>query len=120
MVMFNSGTVVKVLISGIPNSGYDYRLTAPADIGAFVLVTVMNRPCVGIVWGAGDSNLPEHKIKNVSSVLNAKLAVTDLQWILRMSQWTLIPMGMVLRLIVNIPDAFLSPKMEQLYSFVII
>ncbi|MBO5833953.1 MAG: primosomal protein N' [Alphaproteobacteria bacterium] len=118
MVMFNSGTVVKVLISGIPNSGYDYRLTAPADIGAFVLVTVMNRPCVGIVWGAGDSNLPEHKIKNVSSVLNAKLAVTDLQWILRMSQWTLIPMGMVLRLIVNIPDAFLPPKMEQLYNFV--
>ena len=117
MIMFNSGTIVKVLISNIPNSGYDYRLSEPADIGSFVSVNVMNRPCVGIIWGLGDSNLPEHKIKNVSAVYNARLSVSDLQWIKKMSDWTLIPLGMVLRLIVNIPDAFLPPRMEQLYSF---
>ncbi len=117
MGMFNSGTIVKVLISNIPNSGYDYRLGAPADIGTFVMVTVMNRPCVGVVWGIGDSNLPESKIKNVSTVLNYGLSITDLQWILRMSEWTMIPLGMVLRLIVNIPDVFLPPRMEQLYVY---
>ena len=117
MGMFNSGTIVKVLISNIPNSGYDYRLSAPADIGTFVMVTVMNRPCVGVVWGIGDSNLPESKIKNVSTVLNCGLSITDLQWILRMSEWTMIPLGMVLRLIVNIPDVFLPPRMEQLYVY---
>ena len=42
MVMFNSGAVVKVLVSNIPNAGYDYRLTAPADIGTFVSVNIMN------------------------------------------------------------------------------
>ncbi len=117
MTMFNSGTIVKVLISNIPNAGYDYRLTAPADIGAFVSVSVMNRPCVGIVWGLGDGGLPPEKIKNISTVHDFKLSITDLQWIKRMSDWTLIPPGMVLRLIVNIPDAFSPPRMEQLYSF---
>ena len=117
MNMFNSGTVVKVLISNIPNGGYDYRLIAPADIGTFVSVRVMNRPCVGVVWGIGDSNLPDEKIRDVSVVHDAKLNITDLQWIKRMADWTLIPAGMVLRLIINIPDAFLPPRMEALYSF---
>ena len=115
--MFNAGTIVKVLVANIPNAGYDYRLTEPADIGTFVRVNVMNRPCVGIIWGYGDSNLPTEKIKNVSSVYPAKLSVDDLQWIQRMSEWTLIPMGMVLRLIINIPDAFLPSRMEPLYAF---
>lgn len=117
MTMFNSGTVVKVLVSNIPNAGYDYRLTTPADIGAFVSVRVMNRPCVGVIWGLGDSCLAPEKIKNISAVHDAKLNITDLQWIKRMSDWTLIPPGMVLRLIVNIPDAFSPPRTEQLYSF---
>ena len=117
MRMITTGTIVKVLISNIPNAGYDYRLTQDADIGTFVSVNVMNRPCVGIIWGIGDSNLPENKIKNISRVHNAKLNVTDLQWIQKMSEWTLMPMGMILRLIVNIPDAFTPPRMEVLYSF---
>ena len=115
--MFGPGTIVKVLIANIPNAGYDYRLREGADIGTFVSVNVMNRPCVGVVWGHGDSNLDASKIKDVSRVHNAKLNVTDLQWIKKMSDWTLIPLGMVLRLIVNIPDAFSQPHLEQLYAF---
>ena len=76
MNMFQAGDIVKVLISNIPNAGYDYRLKSPADIGAFVSVNVMNRPCVGVVWGMGDSNLPESKIKDVSVVHDAHLSVT--------------------------------------------
>lgn len=115
--MFNAGTIVKVLVANIPNAGYDYRLTEPADIGTFVRVHVMNRPCIGVIWGIGDSNLPAAKIKNISSVFPHKLNVPDLQWIGRMSEWTLIPMGMVLRLIVNIPDAFCPLRMEPLYAY---
>ncbi len=117
MSMFNTGTIVKVLISNIPNGGYDYRLTAPAEIGTFVSVRVMNRPCVGVVWGIGDSNLAPEKIRDVSMVHDARLNITDLQWIKRMSDWTLMAPGTVLRLIVNIPDAFSPPRMEALYSF---
>ena len=117
MGMFTSGTIVKVLIANIPNSGYDYRLTCDADIGTYVSVRVMNRLCNGIIWGLGDSNLDASKIKNISMVHNAKMSVTDMQWIKKMSDWTLIPLGMVLRLIINIPDAFSPPPMEQLYAF---
>ena len=115
--MFNPGTIVKVLVSNIPNAGYDYRLTAPADFGTFVSVRVMNRPCIGVIWGPGDSGLPPEKIRNISTVYPNRLNITDLQWIQRMSQWTLISPGMVLRLIVNVPDVFSPPTMEQLYSF---
>ncbi|MBR4860324.1 MAG: primosomal protein N', partial [Alphaproteobacteria bacterium] len=115
--MFNAGTIVKVLIPNVVNTGYDYRLTAPADIGAFVGVTIMNRPYIGVVWGFGDSNLPEQKIKNVTRVYETGLDITDLQWIRRMSEWTLMAPGAVLRLIINVADAFLPPKTEELYSY---
>lgn len=114
--MFNAGDIVKVLIPNVVNAGYDYRLTASATLGQFVACRVMNRPYIGVVWGVGDSGLPAEKIKNVSDVYDARLAVADLQWIAKMSAWTLMTPGAVLRLIVNVPDAFLPPKMEQLYG----
>ncbi|MCM1294099.1 MAG: primosomal protein N' [Muribaculaceae bacterium] len=116
--MFNSGDIVKVLIPNVVNSGYDYRLTSAADFGTFVAVTVMNRPYIGVVWGVGDSGLPENKIKSVARVFDKKLSVTDLQWIQKMSSWTLMAPGAVLKLIVNVPDAFCPPRIEQLYSYV--
>ena len=117
MDMFNSGDIVKVLLPNVVNTGYDYRLNAPAEIGTFVECRVMNRPYVGIVWGIGDSNLPAEKIKSVVRVMDARLAITDLQWIKKMSDWTLMTPGAVLKLIINIPDAFSPPRIEQLYSF---
>ena len=65
MIMFKKGDVVKVLIPNVINSGYDYRLTENADVGDFVRVTVMNRQYVGVIVGAGDSNLDIAKIKPV-------------------------------------------------------
>ena len=115
--MFNSGTIVKVLIPNVVNTGYDYRLPADADLGQFVRVSVMNRPYIGVVFGFGDSNLPPEKIKNVSEIYPSKLSVDDLSWIKKMSNWTLMTPGAVLRLIINVPDAFLPPKTEPLYNF---
>lgn len=115
--MFDKGSIVKVLIPNVVNTGYDYRLTRPADIGTFVGVTVMNRPYIGVVWGFGDSNLPREKIKDVTQVYERGLNITDLQWIKRMADWTLMAPGAVLRLIINVPDAFLPPRVEELYSY---
>ena len=117
MDMFKSGTIVKVLLPNVVNSGYDYRLTADADLGTFVRVTVMNRPYIGVIYGFGDSGLDESKIKNVSKIFPTKLSVTDLPWIQKMSEWTLMAPGAVLRLIINVPDAFDEPRMEQLYAY---
>lgn len=114
--MFKSNAIVKVLIPNVVNSGYDYRLTDDADIGTFVQCTVMNRPYIGVVYGFGDSGLPPEKIKNVTKVLKSGLSIQDLQWVQKMSEWTLMSPGAVLRLILNVPDAFSEPKLEQLYS----
>ena len=115
--MFKSGDIVKVLLPNVVNTGYDYRLNAPAELGSFVECRVMNRPYIGVVWGLPDSGLPADKIKSVVRVMDSRLSVTDLQWIKRMSDWTMMTPGAVLKLIVNIPDAFSPPRMEQLYSF---
>ncbi len=115
--MFSKGTIVKVLVPNVVNHGYDYRLISDAEIGTFVRCAVMNRPYVGIVYGAGDGDLPPEKIKNISAVLPYKLPVAALQWIQKMSEWTLMAPGAVLRLILNVPDAFNEPKTEQLYAY---
>lgn len=115
--MFKSGDVVKVLLPNIVNEGYDYRLIDNAGLGSFVECTVMNRKYIGVVYGVGDSGLPPEKIKNVSIVFPYSLPITCLQWLKRMADWTLMSPGAVLRLIVNVPDAFLPPRTEQLYLF---
>ena len=115
--MFKPGDIVKVLIPNVANTGYDYRLTASADLGTFVRVHVMNRPYIGVVYGIGDSNLPPNKIRDTVDVFPEHLSVSDLQWIQKMSTWTLMTPGAVLRLIVNVPDAFSPPRMEQLYIY---
>ncbi len=115
--MFTKGTIVKVLIPNVVNTGYDYRLTADADIGQFVRVSVMRRPYIGVIYGFGDSGLPPEKIKNVSEIYPQKLSDNDLLWIQKMSNWTLMTPGAVLRLIINVPDAFLPPKIEPLYAY---
>ncbi|MCL1785981.1 MAG: primosomal protein N' [Alphaproteobacteria bacterium] len=115
--MFNSCDIVCVLIPNAVNNGYDYRLDAPADIGQFVQVSVMNRPYIGVIVGPGTSSLPPEKIKPVQSTFDLRLSALDLRWIQRMSEWTMMPPGAVLKLILNIPDAFAPPKTEPLYAY---
>ena len=118
IIMFKSGDIVKVLIPNVINTGYDYRLTAPADVGDFVRCTVMNRQYIGVIVGAGDSNLEPSKIKPIIEICKlGHLSGADIDWIYKMSNWTLMAPGAVLRLVLNVPDAFLPPKVEQLYSF---
>ena len=116
--MFHCGDVVKVLIPNVINHGYDYRLTGDAQVGTYVSVTVMGRPYIGVVYGLGDSGLNPEKIKNVSDIYSDfKMDIADLQWIAKMSSWTLMAPGAVLRLIINVPDAFRAPRLEQLYEY---
>ncbi|MBR3148272.1 MAG: primosomal protein N' [Alphaproteobacteria bacterium] len=116
--MFQPGDIVKVLVPNVINRGYDYRLNESAEIGAFARVTVMNRQYVGVIVGPGDSGLEESKIKSVIEICKlGKMSPSDIDWIYKMSDWTLMAPGAVLRLILNVPDAFSAPKIEQLYNF---
>lgn len=117
MTMFNTGDIVKVLVPNAVNTGYDYRLSAPAEIGSYVRVAIMGRQYVGVVYGLPDGTVPIEKIKSTGDVFPIKMPITDLQWIQRMSAWTLMPPGAVLRLVINVPDAFAPPRIEQLYAY---
>ncbi len=118
MNMFKSGDIVKVLIPNVINTGYDYRLTCDASVGAFVRCSVMNRQYIGVIIGPGDSGLESSKIKSIIEVCNlGHLTQSDIDWINKMSAWTLMTPGAVLRLILNVPDAFNPPPIEQLYTY---
>jgi len=114
--MFYNNDIVKVLLPIAVGEGYDYRLNAPAQIGTFVSVSVMNRKLIGVIIGAGDSGLSSEKIKPALP-LNFHISLSSLNWIQKMSEWTMMPIGMVLKLILNVPEVFIPPKTEQLYSF---
>ena len=116
--MFCQNDIVKVLIPNVINTGYDYCLTVPADIGNFVRVTVMNRPYFGVIVGAGDSGYTHDKIKKVSHVFSEfKMSKQDIEWIYKIASWTMMSPGAVLRLIINTTDAFDAPKSEELFEF---
>ncbi|MBD5400171.1 primosomal protein N' [bacterium] len=117
MNMFNAGDIVKVLIPNAVNTGYDYRLNAMAQLGSYVSVTVMGRPYIGVVYGISDGTVPPEKIKSTTAVFPDTMSIADLQWIQKMSMWTLMPAGAVLRLIINVPDVFAPPRMEPVYIY---
>jgi primosomal protein N' (replication factor Y) len=134
--MFKANDLVCVLIPNTVSTGYDYRLNEPAGLGQFVLVSVMNRAYVGVVVGPGHSGLPPEKIKPVLRVYrtgmeNAALlgpsapaapaiglSGADLAWIYKMADWTMMAPGAVLKLILNIPDAFDAPRTDPLYAYI--
>jgi len=118
ITMFRKDDIVKVLIPNVINRGYDYRLIEDAEIGNFVRCSVMNRQYIGVVVGAGDSGLDISKIKPIIEVCRlGKLSESDIKWIYKMSDWTLMAPGAVLRLIINVMDAFNPPPVEQLYEY---
>ena len=118
ITMFKKGDIVKVLIPNVINTGYDYCLTENADVGDFVRVTVMNRQYIGVIIGAGDSGLDNSKIKPIIEKCSfGHMDENDINWIFKMAGWTLMTPGAVLRLILNVNDAFNPLKYEQLYTY---
>lgn len=116
--MFYQNDIVKVLIPNVINTGYDYRITTPADIGDFVRVSIMNKQYIGVIIGPGDSGLAYEKIKPVSEIFHiGKLSTLDIKWLYKMADWTMMAPGAVLRLIINTTDAFNPPIIEELYEF---
>ena len=102
--MFDKNEIVKILVPNVINNGYDYRLTEPADVGDLVSVSVMNRVYVGLIIGDGDGNVSAEKIKPVIATHGASLPKSTVEWIKKMSEWTMMPMGSIFKLIVGAAD----------------
>lgn len=101
--MFAASDIVCVLLPIVRTSGFDYSLPAPANIGDLVQVTFQNKKITGVIIGKGAANLPAEKIKPIEKIFEIPgLTQTDIDWIIKMSDWTLMNPGAVLRLILNV------------------
>jgi primosomal protein N' (replication factor Y) len=103
-MMFNANEIVKVLVPNVINNGYDYRLVEPADVGDLVSVSVLNRVFIGLIIGAGDGNVLAEKIKPIIAAHGARLPKATVEWISRMSEWTMMARGAVFKLIAGAAD----------------
>ena len=101
---YEQGSIVKVLIPNVVNEGFDYLATEPVSIGDIVSVSVMNKVFTGLVTGAGDGNINPKKIKSIIKKYDGSLPKTSVEWIKKMSNWTMMPMGSVWKLIESPSD----------------
>ena len=97
----------------VPVSGpYDY-LAGPAsgvDRGSLVIVPFGRRQLPGIVMGPAKGNIPQDKLREVTLV--AKLPpISDamVNFIKRVSAWTMAPLGAVVKMVLSQPAAFDHP-----------
>ncbi|MDR2770385.1 MAG: DEAD/DEAH box helicase [Rickettsiales bacterium] len=111
--MFQENDIIKILVPDMFGSGFDYRATAPCEIGSFAAVSVSRKPYAGIVIGPGDCGLPIEKIKPVAKHYLCKLPPASVEWIKKMSNWTMMPMGAVLRLMISRPELEIANPLRQ-------
>jgi primosomal protein N' (replication factor Y) len=102
---------------------YDYLL--PADVsgaaeipvGTVVRVPVGHRLLWGVIWGEGDDSVAESRLRPVAEISSVPpLSLDLLKFIEWVAAYTLSPMGMVMRMVLNVPAALeaLAPVMGLL------
>ena len=104
---------VPVLLPLPLDGAYDYRVAGGNALppGTFVRVPLGRREVVGVVWGAGDGTLAEHRLKSVIERLDAPPMAEPLRrfvdWV---AAYTLSPVGNVLRMAMSVPAALEPPS----------
>lgn len=118
-MIFDAGTIVTVLLPNPQNSGYDYRLPFTAKLGDYISVPMRNSEQIGLIVGPGSAtDLDASKIRNAFKLFDIPgMSDLDIKWLYKMSEYTMLKPGAILKLILNVPDAFLPKKMETLYSW---
>lgn len=96
---------------------YRYSLALPVKIGSIVQIPFGARTLYGVVSTLKKTTqTPLKKIKEIISVVDwCSLRPEDLSFLKWMSQYTLIPKGLVLKMFLSVPAAFESEK--PLYAY---
>ncbi|MDD3029060.1 MAG: primosomal protein N' [Alphaproteobacteria bacterium] len=109
---------ISVLLSAPLDKPYDYSLSKEMDAtpGAFVEVPFGARTAIGVVWGKGQGNIPQKKLKSVIRFLSIPpVPETSLRFVDWVSAYTLAPKGAVLKMLFGNPK-FLEPKKKDRYE----
>ena len=99
-------------------NGFDY-LAPPGDPprrGSIVMVPLGQRLVPGIVLGPGSGEVPQHKLKAVTSVARlAPLEPAFVDFIEKMASWTMAPLGSIAKVVRSQPKALLPPPLQTVY-----
>ncbi len=104
---------VSVLLPLPLGGAYDYRLPEEVTLapGDFVVVPLGTREVIGVVWDAKLGDVADAKLKPVVEKLDAPPLSAELrrfvEWV---AQYTLTPLGAVLRMAMSVPDALKPPR----------
>ena len=104
--------VVGVLVPLALFQAYDYLVPDELDLarGDFVTVPLGRRSVTGVVWGAGAGDVDPAKLKPVTARLALPpLPLASCAFIDWVAQYTMAPVGAVLRMAMSVPDA-LEPE----------
>src|SRR5262249_13106295 len=105
---------VSVLLPLPLGGAYDYRrpdelALAPGD---FVVVPLGTREVIGVVWEAELGGVADAKLKPIVEKLDAPPLSAELrrfiEWV---AQYTVTPLGAVLRMAMSVPDALKPPRL---------
>ena len=109
---FTAGMQVQLLLP-IPGMGcFDYRVPEDMtlELGDVVQVSFRNRQIIGIVWGEASGNIDPAKLKDIAQRIDiAGLAEHLRQFVERVADYTLSPLGSVLKMVISVPAA-LQPR----------
>ena len=108
---------VSVLIARPVTRPYDYLSNGmDLKIGDIVQVPFVNKMCLGVVVSSAESDVANQKLKLVSDKYGEhRISVAMLDFISRAASYNMIPLGAVLKMVLNVPEIFnFSDKIELL------
>ena len=99
---------VSVLIARPVTKPYDYLSNGmDLKIGDIVQVPFVNKMCLGVVVSSAESDVANQKLKLVSDKYGEhRISVAMLDFISRAASYNMIPLGAVLKMVLNVPEIF--------------
>src|SRR6266403_1614800 len=83
----------------------------PPEPGRFVRVGLGSRRLIGVVWDAGDGEVPVERLRPVLDILPTPPLRPELRrFVERVAGYTMAPPGMVLRMAMSVEEALLPPS----------
>src|SRR5690348_3470435 len=104
---------VSVLLPLPLGGAYDYLLPEEVALapGDFVTVPLGTREVIGVVWDSEVGDVADAKLKPIVEKLDAPPLTAELrrfvEWV---AQYTVTPLGAVLRMAMSVPDALTPPR----------
>ena len=102
-------------------SVYDYRVPdgMTVEAGNFVTVPLGARRVEGVVWGPGEGEVEENKLKDINSVIDFEPLSKEIRaFIDWTAAYTLSRPGLVLRMAMSVPGTLDPPKSETAYVLI--